>query len=313
MQPGRPGPADDLENLLHQLELVRDERVILHEVVRVAEGLQRHTYARERQLVLEDVALGRIELLEWRDDLRPLGQQPRLDDLVHVGARQRQPGGETSLNLREVVRLRGLHLAEDLVDVLLRRDDDPGGGAADGAQVLRDGLQVEHQLAVLADELPDLVDQENQAVLRAPGIQVLLHPLAEVLDAQREVRFGGVHPSFGGFLALPGGLREGVDDLVAVEGVGVAFLRPLLPGLLAVGRLEGLKFALVGQIPLHVGDMGVIPAVALHLVQDLQEYQQQRLTARPVVGLAVDVEQDHVRVGRHRTLDVGQKHAVFDL
>ena len=39
-------------------------------------------------------------------------------------------------------------------------------------QVFSDGLQVEHQVGICADELPDFIDKEYEAVLRlsSPGI-----------------------------------------------------------------------------------------------------------------------------------------------
>ena len=54
----------------------------------------------------------------------------------------------------------------------------------DGAEVLGGGLQVEHQVGVLADELTDLVHQEDDAVVRSAGVQVLPDPSSEVLDRE---------------------------------------------------------------------------------------------------------------------------------
>ena len=55
------------------------------------------------------------------------------------------------------------HLADDRVHVLLRRDDDPGAAAAFGGQAFGNGLQIGHQLHVVGDVLPDLIDKEIQA------------------------------------------------------------------------------------------------------------------------------------------------------
>ena len=38
-------------------------------------------------------------------------------------------------------------------------------------QLLRDGLQVQHQLRVVADELADLVNEEGDALVRTLSIQ----------------------------------------------------------------------------------------------------------------------------------------------
>jgi hypothetical protein len=75
-------------------------------------------------------------------------------------------------------------VAEHGVDVLLRGDHHPGAAAAGGAKVLGDGLQVEHQVRVLADELADLVGQEDDAVALTAAVEVAPHPLGEVLDGE---------------------------------------------------------------------------------------------------------------------------------
>ena len=95
---------------------------------------------------------------------------------------------------------------------------------ADGPQLLGDRLQVEHQVRVGADELTDFIDQEHDAVLRPFGIEVLLDPLAEVLDRHREVVFGPVDPLFGCWLALAERFAESLDDFIPVELVSVPFL-----------------------------------------------------------------------------------------
>ena len=67
---------------------------------------------------------------------------------------------------------------------------------------------------------------------------------------------------------------------------------------LSVGVVERLQLALGFQVAFHVGDVGVVAAVALQLVQDLEEDPQDQVTARAVVGLAVDVEEDRHRCWR---------------
>ena len=59
----------------------------------------------------------------------------------------------------------------------------------------------------------------------------------------------------------------------------------------------------------------VVAAVALQLVQDLEEDPQDQVTARAaaVVGLAVDVEEDDIGVGDDGPLDVAKEHGVLDL
>ena len=54
------------------------------------------------------------------------------------------------------------------------------------------------------------------------AVEVLLHPLGEVLDGEAEVVLAAVDPLLDRVLALPQRLREGGDDFVPVEFPGVA-------------------------------------------------------------------------------------------
>ena len=62
-----------------------------------------------------------------------------------------------------------------------------------------------------------------------------------------------------------------------------------------------------------MGDVRVVAAVALHLVEDLEEDGQDGVPARAVVGLAVDVEEDDVGVRGDGPLDVAEEHGILDL
>ena len=199
-----PGLADRLEDFLEQLELVRGERVVLDEILAVLELAEGHAAVLEGQLVLEDVALLLEHGFEFGLHVRHLCQQAGLDHFIDVGAGERQRRVEPALNLREVLLLGLAHLAQHGVHVFLGRDDDPGPATADRPQLLGDRLQVEHQVGVGADELADFIDQEDEPVLRPLGVQVLLDPLAEVLDGQGEVVLGPVDPLF---RRLPGSGR----------------------------------------------------------------------------------------------------------
>ena len=57
--------------------------------------------------------------------------------------------------------------ADQFVQLLLRRDDDPVLAAPLDAELLDDRLEVEHLLDVAGDELADLVDDEHQRLARA--------------------------------------------------------------------------------------------------------------------------------------------------
>jgi hypothetical protein len=57
-------------------------------------------------------------------------------------------------------------------------------------------------VGVSSDKLPDLIDKEHDPVLRSLGVQVLLHPLAEVLDRNGQIILGSIDPFFRCGLAL---------------------------------------------------------------------------------------------------------------
>jgi hypothetical protein len=77
--------------------------------------------------------------------------------------------------------------------------------------------------------------------------------------------------------------------------------------------MEFGQFRFAVQMPLHVGDVWVIAVVALQLVQHLQEHAQDRFTTGSGIGLGIDVEQNHIGVGRHGPFHVAEHHGVFDL
>ena len=64
---------------------------------------------------------------------------------------------------------RVVEAADQLVELLLRGDDEPHLPAPHAAKALDDGLEVEHLLHVASDELPDLVDDEDERLARAAG------------------------------------------------------------------------------------------------------------------------------------------------
>ena len=97
-------------------------------------------------MILKDVTLPGVLRLQIGPHFFPFGKQAFLNDLIHIGAGQRQAGAEPTLDLGKVVGTGSLHLTEHRIDVLLRRDDDPGPAHADGAQFFGDGLQIEHQV-----------------------------------------------------------------------------------------------------------------------------------------------------------------------
>ena len=94
---------------------------------------------------------------------------------------QREAVHEAASSTRRVVES-----ADELVQLLLRRDDEPHRPAADAAEALHHRLEVEHLPDVARHELSDLVDHEDERVPGLPTGHQLLAALGE--KAWRDVR-----------------------------------------------------------------------------------------------------------------------------
>ena len=76
---------------------------------------------------------------------------------------------------------------------------------------------------------------------------------------------------------------------------------------------EGVELALVVEVPLHVGDVGMFGAVSGQLVEYFQKHREDGIPAAADVGPAVDVEEDDVGVAGGSLLDVGEREGIRDL
>ncbi len=236
--------ADLAHDVLHELELVVGKGEGLGKVVGV--------------VVAHKVARGLLEGKEVAQDGRGLGvlraektgglgvlcQDAALDDLVGAGAGKREARVEAALDLREVV-------ARDLdhrVDILLRGDHDPHAAGALGAQLLDDGLQVEHEVDVAANKLADLVGHEEQAELAAVGRCLGVCVVADLVGERLDREVGGVgarEPALGLGAAHDARLLKRVDDVVREEVVLGAGVEPGLAVDGGKGVAEGLGAAAV--------------------------------------------------------------------
>ncbi len=111
--------------------------------------------------------------------------------------------------------------ADQFVELLLRRDDDPEFPLADAAQGLDDALEVEHLIDAAGNELADFVDHEDQAAVFAPAETEFLAAVGQVIGADVGPRLGALDPGVGGRVGLtiqlvhdPAGLAHGQGDEV---------------------------------------------------------------------------------------------------
>ena len=203
MHAGGAGLADRLKDFLHQSELIGSEGVAGRKVIDVRIGLERHSRVHERELVLQDVVLPLVGRSQRRDGTRVLFEKAFLDDLVYVGAREREPRLEAALDLRKVMLLGAMEIAEHGVEVFLRGHDYPGVPVADCAELLGNGLEVEHEMGVVSNEPTDLVHQKHYPVALALTVEIALHPFGEVLHREAEVILTAIDPFLNRAFTLP--------------------------------------------------------------------------------------------------------------
>ena len=67
------------------------------------------------------------------------------------------------LNFRKILGFGFIGFAYGFVDIFLTGDNDPGSPIAQGSQLFGNRLQGQHELGVVANELPDFVDQKDDA------------------------------------------------------------------------------------------------------------------------------------------------------
>ena len=155
---------EHLELVVHE-RILGDEAIPRQVVVVLLRPLREAEHRREARA--ETLPHG-VQLFR---PLLALRQEAASNHVRDVLRRQAHLDRETPLNLREVGATTLVHLRGDAAQLLLRGHEDPGATGAMRRQLLRDGLQVQHQLRVVADELADLVDEEGDALVRTLSIQ----------------------------------------------------------------------------------------------------------------------------------------------
>lgn len=245
-----------------------------------------------------------------------LGEQPLLDHVAHIRAGQRKGGLEATHDLRQILRVRASEGPQDLVQCGLRRNEDPGSPVADCRQGLDDGLQVEHQLRVLSDELADLIDEEVEPEAGRLPVDVLPGHSRKILDRDAVVLADLPH--------YTQRLRLGHTEVLGIRPreCRLARRRQCLAVLLPfaavhpqIGLLERRELAAHVEVVLEAGNVSLLPEIAATLVQHLHEHLEDRgrvVTADPV-ELLIDVEEDAFRRHAGALRQVGSHDLILDL
>ena len=197
---------------------------------------------------------------------------------------------------------------EDLGQVLLRGAADPHPLLRVLRQLRDDLLQLKEQLLAGADELADLVDEEQQPVVVALGCHVRLQFKAQLLGS-------GIYAGLGNLVTddVDGKGRDLVgllEDVVQFrDGQGLSLGVPVEP-VLGKRSLELLELPLVLERLLKVlgkGDAELVePAEGVEFLPD--RLREGRLVRRLVADLVPDIEQDRVDLGPSQPL-----HQVVEL
>ena len=85
------------------------------------------------------------------------------------------------------------------------------------AQLLGDGLKVQHKLGLTTDELADFIDKEYKALIAALLVEVPIYPFGEVLDGERQPLFEVVDERLRVINSLVQDLAESITHFGGIE------------------------------------------------------------------------------------------------
>ena len=151
------------------------------------------------------------------------------------------------------------------------------------AQFLNDGLQVEHQLGIIADILPHLIHEEKQTIASGFGGNVLIDFAGQFVNADLHGLFA-VEPVAGGALAYPSHFCQCPNNIIFPEGKGLtAFVPRFTVDFLKAG-FECGQLTLLVEETFECSYFHVIAVVAAFLIEHLCEYAQDHIICFPHRG-----------------------------
>ena len=279
--------------LREHLELIIYERVLGDEAIPrqvVVVLLRLHWETEHRREARAETLPHGVQL---RDPLLALRQEAASDHVRDLLRRQVDLDREAPLNLREVHASAFVHLVHDPAQFLLRGHEHPGATGAMRRQLLRDGLQVQHQLRVVADELANLVSEEGDALVRPLAIQPRGHILREGLGRQVHLLPIAAERMIHLVAQAGQGLR---DNCLREDRIDTSDL-PGLSSLLIVGLAETLQLSPILQVTFERTDPQILRIQAARLEIDLvEDLDHRRATlTRCLIILRIDIEEHRAR------------------
>ena len=279
------------QHILKQAELIRHKRIGLHKLLFRAVTLHiRGRVLGEAEQVAHHrsiLVIGHPKQLRRRVVFR---QNTPLDDLVHRGGGQAQPRVEAPLYLGKIVALDMRHR----VDVLLTGDDDPHLALAARTQLLHQRLQIEHHAGIVADVLPDFINQEHEMEIRRFAVHIFRNFAPQPLNAHLGGLFA-VEPVARGVLAHARRPGQRGDHVVLPKREGFPRGCPRLGVDSLKRRLERLQPALPVQKAFQRRNLHIVAVIAAMLVKHLRKYPQNGVLILAHRRFRVDVEQNRLR------------------
>ena len=215
--------TDLSKDLLHDDELIRDKREIHCELICSGKALDIQNGTREAEEIAKDRIILMIEAFQLLLNIRLLLQDTLLDDFIHGGGRQREPGFETRLNSGELISTN----FDNLINGFLTCAHDPNLAAAFAADLLSQRLEVQEHVSISSDVLTNFVNQEDQPEV----LWLFLHVGFDVFDQLGNGKLNRslvVKPALCIFLAHVQNFHQRRNDKLAVECKGFSLVNPSL-------------------------------------------------------------------------------------
>lgn len=153
-----------------------------------------------------------------------------LDNFINGGRRKAQASIKASLNLGEVIA----GDMDNTVNRFLACDHNPDLATAASTDLFYEGLQVDHQIAIVTDVLTNFVHHEQKTEVLALAVNIFLNICNELRDAQF-VSFLAVKPISGSLFTHTENRLHNHNDVILKEGKRVACFYPRC----AIDFLEG--------------------------------------------------------------------------
>ena len=286
---------ESIEHLHDQRELIRNEGIVVDELLFVRVAL---VSSRQLELGGNGVFLILVKLSKSHDCIFILVQDTLLGDLFCIGSLKGDLLLETAHNLAVFVSgLENLMSGKQLGQILLGSTSYPNAAVRGLAETGDNLLQLEQKLLPVADELANLIHEEEEAVVVALVRKVVTNLGAERLRSQSDsIALDVLIDGIIGKIRLYGlGDINQFTERRNREGLGV--ILPVIPfGLKSL--LEGIQLTMLGKRALQILGQSYVELVeSSEGIEFLPEsFGESRAIASVSIDLRTNVEKDAVNL-----------------